>query len=206
MLPKDNALIIFAKSPVAGQVKTRLTPEFSAEQAAKIHQQLLEHSVANLVRYKNADVQLHCSPDTSHAFFQYLKAIYRLPLHVQSEGDLGQRMSKALFNALVEYKKVLLVGADVPAMNINYIRKAYAALDSNDIVLGPAEDGGYVLVGLTRPQPLMFDQIDWGTDKVLQQTIDRLEPAYPLLLDTLWDVDLPEDVARFRQMLHRRYS
>jgi len=203
---KDNALIIFAKSPLPGQVKTRLTPEFSAEQAATIHQQLLEHCVANLARFKNADVQLHCSPNTSHAFFQYLKAIYRLPLYSQPDGDLGQRMSVALFNALVEYKKVLLVGSDVPALNINYIRKAYTALDDNDIVLGPAEDGGYVLVGLTRPQPLMFDQIDWGTDKVLQQSIDRLQPAYPLLLDTLWDVDLPEDVARFREMLNRRYS
>lgn len=202
----DKALIVFAKSPVPGQVKTRLMPQFSAHQASIIHQQLLEFTVSTVRKLKAVDLQLHCAPDDQHPFFNYLKSIYRLPLFRQLEGDLGQRMSQALFNALLEYKKVLLIGSDAPSISISYLEQAYKALDNNDIVLGPAEDGGYVLVGLTRPQPMMFDQIDWGSERVLQQTIERLEPAFPVLLDTLWDVDLPEDVERFKKMLNRRYS
>ena len=203
---KDKALILFAKSPLPGQVKTRLLPEYTAQQAAVIHQQLVEYAVSRLARTSSYDFQLHCSPDENHRFFQYLKTIYKVSLQCQAQGDLGERMSQALFNALLEYKKVVLIGSDVPAINAGYIQSAFEALDDNQIVLGPADDGGYVLVGLTQPKPMMFDQINWGSEQVLQQTIDRLSPEYPLLLDTLWDVDRPEDVTRFREMLKPRFS
>ncbi|MCK5335562.1 MAG: TIGR04282 family arsenosugar biosynthesis glycosyltransferase, partial [Gammaproteobacteria bacterium] len=119
----------------------------------------------------------------------------------QPGGDLGQKMSTALFNALLDYKKVVLIGADIPAIDSDYIQQAFTMLDQDTTVIGPAEDGGYVLIGLTKPQPAIFESIDWGSSKVLQQTIEQLEPEIPVLLDTLWDVDRPEDVERFKKLL-----
>lgn len=203
---KDKALIIFAKAPVAGKVKTRLIPDYTPEQANRIHQQLLEFTVSGLARLPGVDVELQCTPDQKHNFFQYLKAQYKIALAVQPGGDLGQKMSAALFNKLLEYKKVVLIGADIPAIDMDYIDQAFEMLDHNPTVLGPAEDGGYVLVGLSKPQPNMFLDIEWGSSKVLQQTIDQLEPEIPILLDTLWDVDRAEDVERFKKLRNKKYS
>lgn len=201
----NKTLIIFAKAPVAGSVKTRLFSHYSPEKAAVIHRQLLEYTVSNLCRLPSIDVQLHCAPDLSHNFFQYLRAQYKINLVEQSEGDLGQKMSHALFNALLDYKAAVLIGSDVPAIDADLVFEAFNTLLNNPTVIAPAEDGGYVLVGLTTPQPTMFDQIEWGTDKVLQQTIDQLSPQIPILLDTLWDVDRAEDVERFNQLRAKKY-
>lgn len=203
-MQKDKLLIIFAKAPVPGQVKTRLTPDYSHFQASIIHQQLLEHTVSNLHHMKGVDVELHCAPDQEHKFFKYLKHQYQIKLAVQSEGDLGQKMSAAMHNALTNYNKVALIGSDAPAISRSYIYKAFDALDVNSAVIGPAEDGGYVLVALSKSHSEMFDQIEWGTEKVLQQTIDTLKPAFPILLDTLWDLDRTEDVARFNLILNNQ--
>lgn len=205
-MSNDKVLIIFAKAPVAGNVKTRLIPDYSPDQANIIHQQLLEYTVAGLNLIDGVDVQLHCSPDQNHNFFQYLKSQYNIKLLDQSSGDLGKKMSTALFNALLDYKKAVLIGADIPAIDKTYIQWAFTKLERNEAVLGPAEDGGYVLVGLTKPQPSMFDGIEWGVADVLQQTIDRMAPDIPLLLDTLWDVDRVEDVERFKVLRNKKYS
>jgi len=205
-LDKDQALIIFAKAPQAGKVKTRLIPDYTGEQACRVYQQLLEFTVSALARLPDVDVELQCTPDKKHSFFQYLKAQYKIALAVQPGGDLGQKMSSALFNKLLEYKKVVLIGSDIPAIDKDYIKHAFAMLDRHPVVLGPAEDGGYVLVGLNKPQPNMFVDIAWGSSKVLQQTIDQMEPEIPILLDTLWDVDRAEDVERFKKLRNQRYS
>lgn len=202
---KNRTLIIFAKAPVAGKVKTRLHPQYSPEQAAIIHQQLLEFTVSSLCRLTDVDVQLHCSPDQTHNFFQYLRAQYKITLKQQSDGNLGEKMSNAMFNALLDYQSVILIGADIPAIDANYVSTAFENLKSNPTVIAPAEDGGYVLVGLTKPQPTMFDHIEWGSSKVLQQTIDQLNPEIPILLDTLWDVDRAEDVKRFNKLRAEKY-
>ena len=203
---KEKALIIFAKAPLEGKVKTRLTPQYSLTEARIIHQQLLEYSVASLAHIPGVDVKLHCAPDQNHNFFKYISAQYKISLDDQVAGDLGKKMSTALFNALLDYKKVVLIGADVPAIDVEYIQWAFKKLDNNPVVLGPAEDGGYVLVGLTKPELNMFDNIEWGTAQVLQQTITQLEPDIPLLLDTLWDVDRPEDVERFHVLRKKKLS
>ena len=197
---KDKLLIIFAKAPVAGKVKTRLIPDYTAAEANLIHQQLLEHTVSSLSRVPGIMVELHCTPDKNHDFFQYLQTQYNIALLNQPGGDLGQKMSTALFNALLDYKKVVLIGADIPAIDSDYIQQAFTMLDQDTTVIGPAEDGGYVLIGLTKPQPAIFESIDWGSSKVLRQTIEQLEPEIPVLLDTLWDVDRPEDVQRFKRL------
>ncbi|MDH5392637.1 MAG: TIGR04282 family arsenosugar biosynthesis glycosyltransferase [Gammaproteobacteria bacterium] len=197
---KEKALIIFAKAPVAGKVKTRLIPYYSPAEAALIHQQLLEYAVANLVQLPGVDVMLHCAPDQNHHFFKYLEAEYNIKLDDQPSGDLGHKMSTALSRALLEYKKVVLIGADIPAIDIPYIESAFEKLEHQPTVIGPAEDGGYVLVGLTQSRPAMFEGVEWGSSKVLQQTIEKLQPEMPVLLDTLWDVDRAEDVERFLQL------
>lgn len=205
-MKQEKALIVFTRSPVPGQVKTRLLPDFSKQQAAAIQQQLIEHAVSKFCKLDGIDVQLHCSPDTSHHFFQYIKAIYKVRLVSQVEGDLGQKMSTAIENTLEDYQKVVLIGSDVPAIDSEYLTQAFDALDDKHVVVGPAEDGGYGLVGLTCSKPAMFEQVDWGTPDVLQQTVDQLAPEFPVLLDTLWDVDRPADVNRFREMIRPRFS
>jgi len=196
----ENAVIVFSKAPLPGRVKTRLIPELGAQQACQIHQQLLEYVIENISSINDADVYLHCSPDTSHNFFQYLKAQYRLALDAQSEGDLGHRMYASIKNGLEEYKKVVLIGSDCPLISKSYIKQAFDELNRSDVVLGPAEDGGYVLIGMKKPRSDIFTDIDWGSERVLQQTIEKIQPDIPVLLDTLWDVDRAEDVERFRHL------
>ena len=197
---KGNAVIVFSKAPRPGHVKTRLIPEFGAHKACYIHQQLLEYVIENISSIKDADVYLHCSPDASHNFFQYLKAQYHLVLDEQSEGDLGQRMYSAIKNGLEEYNKVVLIGSDCPLITKTYIKQAFDELNRSDVVFGPAEDGGYVLVAMKKPRSDIFTDIDWGSERVLQQSIEKTQPDIPVLLDTLWDVDRAEDVERFRHL------
>jgi len=199
-LRQDNILILFAKAPVVGYVKTRLIPDYSPSQACVIHQQLLEYSLAMLADQPAVDVVLYCAPDQQHSYFQSLQDLYNIKLEDQPPGNLGQKMSTVLSQALLNYKKVVLIGSDIPAINQQYVSKAFAVLDQSPVVIGPAEDGGYVLVGLTAPMPRMFDDIAWGEANVLQQSMEKLQPEIPVLLETLWDVDRPEDVARFLQL------
>jgi len=193
-------LIIFAKAPVDGTVKTRLIPEYSPSQAASIHQQLLEFVLERIAFLQGFDIELHCAPDQNHEFFKALKNQYQLKLKSQTSGDLGQRMNNTISQALTEYKKVVLIGSDCPVIDSHYIQQAFNELEKKSTVLGPAEDGGYVLIGVTKLKSRLFKDIDWGSEYVLQQTLDQLEPEKPALMKTLWDVDRPEDVLRFENL------
>ncbi|MCK4707610.1 MAG: TIGR04282 family arsenosugar biosynthesis glycosyltransferase, partial [Gammaproteobacteria bacterium] len=161
---KDKVLIIFAKAPVAGSVKTRLIPEFSASQAASIHRQLLEYLLTKLVSLQQINIELHCAPNSHHEFFQSLQKQFPIKLKNQSSGDLGQRMYNAISEALTEYKNVILIGSDSPAINSEYIQQAFIELKDTTTVIGPAEDGGYVLVGTNRLNKELFKNIDWGSN------------------------------------------
>ncbi|MCL6414433.1 TIGR04282 family arsenosugar biosynthesis glycosyltransferase [Aestuariirhabdus sp. Z084] len=195
-----DALLLFAKPPVAGKVKTRLIPQLGAETATRVHEALLQHTASVFNRCQNVQKQLWAGFDLQHSAFSD-PGFDVWSKHLQTQGDLGRRMQQAIEFNLQRYDKVVITGSDCPVINPEYISAAFAALEEGaPIVFGPAEDGGYVLVGASENVPAIFENIDWGTEAVLQQSRQQLQQQGVAWkeLETLWDVDHPEDVKRWQ--------
>lgn len=144
----DGVLLIFCKAPVAGQVKTRLQPALTALQAVEAHIELTRFTLDRAFRQSLCDVRLYCAPGPEHEFFQRCAATYPVTLHEQEGAGLGERMQAAFAETLQAYRHAVLIGCDCPSLTVEDLREAFAALsDGADLVLGPAEDGGYVLIG-----------------------------------------------------------
>lgn len=188
-----------AKAPQAGHAKTRLIPLLGAAGAARLAQRMLDHAVAQACAANLGDVvELCCTPDPTHPAFT-AHAAHGVRLSAQGEGDLGVRMHAALARALAQAPRAILIGTDIPALDAAYLRAAAAALDDPaiDVVLGPAADGGYTLVGLRRAAPQLFDAMPWSTGRVLALTRERLAASglRHVELAPLCDVDEPADLA-----------
>lgn len=196
--------MIFAKAPTPGLVKTRLFPALGERAAAVLHRQLVERALCTAVAAGLGRVELWCAPATNHLFFSACAKRYGVGLRAQGEGDLGMRMTRALNFALAAGAPGLLIGSDCPAMTPEYLCEAAAAMvDGNDAVIGPAEDGGYVLIGLARgPAAPLFEDIVWGSATVMRDTRTRLARLNWRWreLAMLWDVDRPEDLLRLQRM------
>lgn len=196
----NAAIQVFCKAPVPGTVKTRLLPELTAVQAADVHRQLTLQTLDLVGRTDLCDVQLWCSPDTSHPFFEQLAQKYPVSLKLQPEGDLGKRMSLALTEGLQDYRQAVLIGCDCPSFTLADIIAAFQALESvYQAVLAPTEDGGYSLIGLKQPVANLFKSINWSTPNVLPQTRSKMKQAglSCFELNTQWDVDTYPDYLRF---------
>ena len=196
--------MVFAKAPTPGRVKSRLVPALGEQAAAALHRQLAERTLCTALAAGPGQVELWCAPATDDAFFAACANRHGVGLRAQGEGDLGVRMARALDYALAEGSPALLIGSDCPALTPAYLREAAAALlGGNDAVIGPAEDGGYVLIGLARgPAAPLFEEISWGSTAVMQQTRARLSGLNWRWreLATLWDVDRPEDLSRLARL------
>ena len=203
----DAVLMIFCKAPIPGQVKTRLIPELTAEQAAELHIELSIKTLQRAVQSNLCPVQLWCTPTTDHDFFTASKAAYPLVLKQQQGADLGERMHHAFCSALADYSHALLMGCDCPSLTERDLEEALTALNlKNEVVLAPAEDGGYVMIGLNQPHPELFDNMPWGTARVLNQTRARIK-LHKLRhheLSEQWDLDTPEDLERYRLLQNNR--
>lgn len=179
----NTALMIFAKAPVAGQVKTRMIPALGAEGAARLAEQLLVHAVQQAAQVPWAALELCVSPDTTHPVFaqgQHMapfRGSDRLTLSLQGEGDLGQRMHRAFVRGLSRHPAVLLMGTDAPGLTAPVLQQAAQALHASDAVFVPALDGGYALVGLRRPVPALFEGMVWSTPQVMSETRNRARDA-----------------------------
>jgi rSAM/selenodomain-associated transferase 1 len=196
----DSVVIVFARAPLAGQVKTRLAPRLGAAGAARLHAQLIRIALGTARNARCGPVELYVT--RHHGFFHRLKVKTRL----QRGGDLGERMHHALRSALRRHRSAILIGADCPALTAADLRRAARWLKGGaDVVLAPAEDGGYALIGARRISPEVFAAVGWGGAGVLAQTVANLARARlrHRLLRTLWDVDRPEDLERLRS---RRFS
>lgn len=195
-------ILLFAKAPEPGQVKTRLIPAVGAQHAAAIYRELL----VRMIGEASADIaplDIWCAPDTRHGVFQAAAQNRSVTLHPQVMGDLGQRMAHGAEQALARSQMVLLIGGDCPVLTGGHLCRALAWLESGaDAVLGPAEDGGYVLLGLRRMEHRLFSDIPWGTDQVLAITRRRLaqQVGYWRELEPLWDLDREADLDRYRQL------
>jgi rSAM/selenodomain-associated transferase 1 len=172
----NPALVIFAKAPIPGQVKTRLCPPLTPDEAATLHGSFV---LDTLERTKTAaatfqlplDRYLACAPDSTHVFFRIMEERQSVRLIDQVGDNLGARMNHAFETLFAQqYTRMVIVGSDVPSLPLERYQQALAALESHDLVLGPALDGGYYLIGLNRPNPDLFTDIPWSTDQVLPRT------------------------------------
>ncbi|HSH49740.1 MAG TPA: TIGR04282 family arsenosugar biosynthesis glycosyltransferase [Halomonas sp.] len=194
-------LAILAKAPIPGKVKTRLIPALGAGGASRLHERLLRHAVdIALAATSPQCITLWTALDHAHPLFRELAARYGIGLRAQPEGDLGERMYRAL---QAMDAPGLLIGSDCPALTPALLRRCQAALTEADAVFLPAEDGGYALVGVRRADRRLFAAIDWGTSRVMAQTRDRAdELGWRLACPArLWDVDRPEDLERLADHL-----
>lgn len=194
----EAAIAVFAKAPVPGEVKTRLAGVLGPDAAASLHAGLVRHALATAVNARLGPVSLWCMPDAGHSFFERCATEFGVRLETQQGADLGERMARAFER---EGRPLLVIGADCPALGATHLAQAAASLRDADAVLVPAEDGGYVLVGLARPVRGLFEGIPWGTAAVMAHTRGRLEHAHArwVELDPLWDVDRPDDYARLQR-------
>lgn len=196
------ALIVFAKAPIPGQVKTRLCPPLTQDEAATVHGSFvldtLERTKAAVARLSlHADRYLACAPSSALAFFKIMEERQGVSLLDQEGPDLGARMHRA-FETIFErgYHRVVIVGTDVPSLPLEYYKQALELLERHDVVLGPATDGGYYMIGLRKAAPALFLEIPWSTERVLAVTCDKAK-GLGLTIGFLpeWrDVDTIEDL------------
>jgi rSAM/selenodomain-associated transferase 1 len=196
-MAKTVTIAILAKAPVPGLAKTRLIAVLGADGAAELQARLIERTVATACAAKVGPVVLWATPGVTHPLFQSISRTFGVTIERQPDGDLGARMLAAVVAAR---GPVLVIGSDCPALTAEHLRNIAEVLRSYDAALIPAEDGGYVLIGLRRPRPELFSDIDWGTPTVADETRFLLT-AHNLTwreLPALWDVDTPDDLERLR--------
>ncbi len=185
---------IFAKQPIAGQVKTRLARDTSAEFALRVAEACLHDSLDRLAAVQATRVIVYAPPSWSTYFWR--DGFEAVP---QGDGDLGARLQRFFAVARSRgYQHVVVVGSDSPTLPSVYLEQAFAALATHDVVVGPAFDGGYYLIGSSIESLTMFDDIPWSTSKVLEATISRLADARLALLPPWYDIDTVDDWAMLR--------
>jgi rSAM/selenodomain-associated transferase 1 len=181
-------IIVFSKAPVPGKTKTRLIPRLGSWGAARLQLRLTRYALIVAQAARCGPVELHLS--RRHSLFKRAR--------LQRGGDLGARMARAFARAR---RPAILIGSDCPALDLIEIRRAWRYLRGGyDAVVAPAEDGGYALIGLRRPLPELFRDVEWGSAHVYAQTATRLARYRWRELRTVWDVDRPADLERLRSL------
>ena len=192
---KRTRILVFAKAPVPGRVKTRLIPALGAEGAARLAAKMLDHAVAEALAAEVGPVELCADPDPSSPQWHELLPA-GVEVSAQGEGDLGARMSRAARRTIAAGERALLIGTDCPELGRVRLRAAAAALETHPAVIHPARDGGYALLGLDRFHPSLFGDIAWRMPTVAAPTLARFEALrWPVHVgETLRDVDEPADL------------
>ena len=199
---RNLLLIQFARAPQEGQVKTRMLPHLSASSACDLHCELTLWTCRQLLDSRLGEVELSVAGDTGHALFSQCRAMGVSRVLPQRGADLGERMYNAIQRGLAQYASVILVGSDCPGIDPAYLRQAFAALRTTSVVLGPATDGGFVLIGARELTADVFEGIPWGSGTVYARTVAALERAglSRAGLPVLSDIDRPEDLPVWEAM------
>ncbi|MBF2019619.1 MAG: TIGR04282 family arsenosugar biosynthesis glycosyltransferase [Hydrococcus sp. C42_A2020_068] len=201
----SNQLIIFTRYPEPGKTKTRLIPRLGEQGAATLQRQMTEYTLTHarqLQSLLSLSVAIYYSGGSKSLIRDWLGS--DLIYQQQSEGDLGQRMQSAFEQGfVVGIKQAVIIGIDCPELNVAILSEAFTALERYDLVLGPARDGGYYLIGLSRLVPQLFQGIAWGTSEVFAQTkaiAQKLKLSIHCL-PLLDDVDRPEDLYLWQRVI-----
>jgi rSAM/selenodomain-associated transferase 1 len=197
-----ETLVMFAREPLPGRVKTRLAAALGTAGAASLYAAFTEDLCAALARRFRLTVA--CSPTPASPYFARLARRHGVTLAAQGPGDLGARMQRLAAAALAGARRVVLIGSDVPTLSPARVSHAFAALRRSRVVLGPSLDGGYYLLGLRGPLlATMFTRMPWGGPRVLARTLERLRAARvrPHLLPCWYDVDVPRDLVLLERHL-----
>lgn len=187
----DVAVIVFSRAPVPGRVKTRLVPRLGEWGAARLHARLTAQALRTARAAGCGPVELHIT--ARHSLLRGAT--------LQRGPGLGERMQHALAGALRRHRGAIIIGADCPALRAGDVRRAARLLaGGSEVVLAPAEDGGYVLIGARRVRPALFSGIEWGAASVYRATTERLSGTRWRALRELWDIDRPQDLERLRSL------
>ncbi len=198
---RPRRLIVFAKPPLRGHVKTRLARRVGHRAATSVYRVLLADTVLRLSRARVESLELRASGRRHPSLWSLARragADYRL----QGHGDLGERMQRAMAHALADGVRPVIVGADCAGVSVAHVDAAFDALDGGaDVVFAPADDGGYALIGLSRPFPAMFRRMPWGTSAVMARTRRRLRAQGRAWCELAgaWDVDDWRSLRRWRR-------
>jgi uncharacterized protein len=202
-MTSGGALIIFAKSPVPGQVKTRLISGIGRRRATSLYQDLLTRTLNTARKAGFSEIHVWVNGDVGHRYFTRLKNRHYVKLYHQKGKDLGQRMFNAFDTVLRKYPYAVLIGSDCPSLSSSDLQLATEYLENkSDVVLGPADDGGYYLIGLRKNNPRLFSGIGWGKEKVFTDTCSHINDLNwdIRLLSRRWDVDRTTDLLPYFRM------
>ena len=189
----DRALILFAREPVPGHVKTRLIPALGEKGSYSLYRLLLARQIGLVNQVTDCKRYLYIEGDSDHEDF----GLFNGEIRQQTGHDLGQRMNNAFEEVLASDSIAILIGCDTPSLSHTYLEEAFGALQQDqDCIIGPATDGGYVLIGLNKSAPVVFEEISWGSEMVLLQTRQKLVSAALSWkeLAEIADIDTPNDL------------
>ncbi|HFD32565.1 MAG TPA: glycosyltransferase [Gammaproteobacteria bacterium] len=198
----DTRILIFTKLPLPGKCKSRLIEVLGKNGAANLQAKLVKKIIMDLSGFNLCPFEIWQSEPGDY-FSQWLyKRNIKIPVHFQQGKDLGMRMVNAIEQTLREVSNVIIIGSDCLLYSYDYLATAITRLQNNDVVIGPATDGGYVLIGMQQVFPMLFDGIHWGTDSVFEQTVAKLQAEKHRYhcLETLWDIDRSSDLNLVRQI------
>ncbi len=206
----SKVLAVMAKTPILGTCKTRLEPLLGVDGALAAHIELTEQALETAARVgAQHDVEAVLWVTERDAKVEQWAENFSMSLAVQSGDDLGQKMLNVFKQHCDDSAdQICLFGTDCPSIDDDYLAMAFDALDHHEVIFGPAEDGGYGLLAMTRPLTEVFENIPWSTDAVLATSIERLQEkgiSYALL-PQIWDVDEPEDWERYVRFKRARRS
>ena len=196
---RSNALVLFAKDPVEGQVKTRLGSLLDSKTTLDLYFHFLADSLDKISAVAGVDRFVGVASEPETDFFQQAGRRHEFTLFMQEGQNLGQRMHRAFLDRFEEgYQRVVIIGADSPSLPIAYMEEAFCS--EEPVVIGPATDGGYYLIGMQGGVLDIFQGISWGTGRVLEETLAvvREKRVGAGLLPVWYDVDLPEDLRFLR--------
>jgi rSAM/selenodomain-associated transferase 1 len=205
----SRALLLFAKTPKPGKVKTRLMAAVSADVAAALHAACIEDTLRFVRKTRGCDAFVFAAGGTGY-FRRLVKkqgSGARMQVLPQRGADLGTRMENAFRKCFaMGFREVVVIGTDTPWMGVERVRRAFAELKANEVVIGPAEDGGYYLLGMRKMVAEIFQGIPWSTERVLELTLEVIaeQKVRGKLLRRDFDLDRPEDLKRAAGMLKRR--
>lgn len=198
MKPPPIAVGVFARPPVAGKAKTRLLPAIGPGGTEKLQAHLIEKTLNVVCHNPRARVTLFVRGELTHPYIAACAHRFNIPTREQVGHNLGARMHAAFVHLLATYPRALIVGVDNLTLTGNLLLEADEALQKYDVVVQPAADGGYTLIGLSRPRAALFKGIPWGTQDVMRLTRERVaqEGLRMAELQTTWDLDTPTDLGR----------